>query len=57
MQSLVSIELANNSLLSFFDEFQEIRRDQVDLPNLTYLSLNGNSLTRVPSVLKYFPKL
>jgi Leucine-rich repeat (LRR) protein len=44
-------------LLSFFDEFQEIRRDQVDLPNLTYLSLNGNNLTRVPSVLKYFPKL
>jgi len=27
------------------------------MPNLTYLSLNGNNLTVIPSVLKYLPKL
>jgi len=56
MPSLVSIEFANNQLTSFFDEF-EVRRDQIDLPNLTYLSLNGNQLSRIPQVLKYLPKL
>jgi len=27
------------------------------MPNLTYLSLNGNTLTKIPEVLKYLPKL
>lgn len=57
MQSLQSIELANNQLTSFYTECGNMRREQVNMPNLTYLSLNGNSLTQIPTVLRYLPKL
>ena len=56
MPSLVNIEFANNQLTSFYDEL-DVRRDQIDLPLLTYISLNGNHLTRIPKVLKYLPNL
>lgn len=29
----------------------------MNLPSLTFLSLNGNQLTRIPKVLKHFPRL
>lgn len=56
MPSLVNMEFANNQLTSFYDEL-DVRRDQIDLPLLTYISLNGNQLTRIPTVLKNLPNL
>ena len=55
MSSLVSVELANNQIAHFFDK--DIQRGDVNLPLLSFLSLNGNALTQIPSILKYMPKL
>eukprot|EP00347_Sterkiella_histriomuscorum_P009848 403339641 len=55
MQSLQSIQFANNQLIRFYDD--SISRQEVNLPNLTFLSLNANNITQVPPILKYLPKL
>ena len=56
MQNLQSLELANNQLTTFYDD-SDLSKDQINMASLTYLSLNGNNLTRIPPVLKYLPKL
>ena len=56
MQNLQSLELANNQLTTFYDDC-DLSKDQINMASLTYLSLNGNNLTRIPPVLKYLPKL
>jgi len=34
-----------------------VARQDVDWPNLSYVSLNSNAMTEVPSILKFLPKL
>ncbi|CDW80826.1 leucine-rich repeat-containing protein 40-like [Stylonychia lemnae] len=55
IQSLQSIEFANNQLPRFYDD--SVKRQDINLPSLTFLSLNGNNLTQIPPILKYLPKL
>ena len=55
LASLQSLDFNNNSLTSFYDG--QVTRQDIELPNLSYLSLNGNQLTQIPSILKYLPKL
>jgi len=56
MSSLQSLEFANNHLTGFFDEMQLSKQD-VNLPNLAFLSLNGNNLQRIPPIIKYLTNL
>jgi len=54
LRNLQSIEFANNQLVDFYEG---VAREKVQLDCLNYLSLNGNALEKIPSILKYLPKL
>lgn len=43
-----------NNLSSFYEE---VAKHEVGLESLSYLSLNGNQLAAIPSILKFLPKL
>lgn len=53
MNSLVELELNANRLTSFFDHLGP----NVTLRNLSYLNLNQNQFSNIPSVIVYLPKL
>ena len=52
---LQTLDLDKNKFTSFFDSGVEWNR--INLPSLTYINLNGNSLTKIPEVLQYLPNL
>lgn len=54
MSQLTSLELNQNNLSSFYEG---VPRAEVEWVNLSYVSLNSNPLTEVPSILKHLPKL
>ena len=56
LKDLNSLEVNNNQLKSFFDEFP-LTKDDIQLASLSYLSLNSNKLEAVPKCLKYIPSL
>lgn len=56
LKDLNSLEVDKNNLQSFYDE-QAPAKHQVNLENLSYLSLNGNQIGAIPSILKFMPKL
>jgi len=62
MSSLVSLELEKNKLDHFYERDYKTGaplryQTDVKLPELSYLSLNGNNLTSIPAVCKHMPKL
>ena len=61
LRHLGSLELNQNKLAQFFEiddkTRKPIQQSQVHLDNLSYLSLNGNQITCVPSVCKYMRQL
>ena len=60
LTELQSLDLSKNNFSEFFETAANgapISFTDVDMPSLTYLCLNGNSLTKVPSVCRYLPNL
>lgn len=61
MPNLQSIEFTHNNLNTFYDINPKTGRvfskEDIQLPNLTYISLNTNNLTEIPYILKFMPKL
>lgn len=61
LRNLASLELNQNKLPQFFETDPKTRSAltmaDVHLDTLSYLSLNGNQLTCVPSICKFMPML
>ena len=61
LRMLGSLELNQNKLQQFFETdpktLQPLNPADIHLENLSYLSLNGNQLTSVPSICKFMPQL
>lgn len=61
LRSLTSLELNQNGISDFFETDSRtgapINPGEVELHNLTYLSLNRNNLTKIPSICKHLPAL
>ena len=59
LRMLGSLELNQNKLQQFFETDpktgQPLNPADIHLENLSYLSLNGNQLTNIPSICKYMP--
>jgi Leucine-rich repeat (LRR) protein len=62
MRSLVTLELEKNKLDHFFERDYKTKQpidyeSEVQLPYLSYLSLNGNLIKEIPSICKYISSL
>jgi len=62
MRSLVTLELEKNKLDHFFERDYKTKQpidyeSEVQLPYLSYLSLNGNAIKEIPSICKFIPSL
>ena len=61
MSSLQSLELNQNNISNFFETDSRtgapISASDVQLDNLSYLSINRNQIAKIPSVCKYMPSL
>lgn len=53
---LQSLDISKNNFTNFFDT-DNLKQEHVNWPSLTYINLNGNSLTTVPYILRYMPNL
>ena len=54
--ALESLDLSKNGFTTFFDN-DGLRREDVDWPCLSYFNMNGNSLTQIPYILRFLPRL
>jgi len=61
MRNLQALELNANNISNFFETDSKtgapIGRGDVQLQNLSYLSLNRNQIQKVPSICKFMPAL
>jgi Leucine-rich repeat (LRR) protein len=61
LKNLVSLELNQNKLTEFLERDSRtgapITAKDVHLQNLSFLSLNSNNLSEIPSICKYIPTL
>lgn len=57
---LQSLDLSKNAFTEFFetnDSGAPISFTDVDMPSLSYLCLNGNSITKIPTICRLLPNL